>query len=339
MGKYFLGIDLHKEYAFFSLIDKKRKVLFQKRVPLERKTLLQEIEALPQGTQGVVEPLLSWSVLKELFSKKKKKLFACHPLEVKALSSKKRKNDKYDSLRLAELLRVDFLPKVHIPSKNSQRLKSILMTRELLLKMKHQINQRVSSFYLGLMRKPCFERKLPPFYEKQKEILLLILSLIEKKIKEIEKELKKEYSSQRKVKILLSIPGIGLFCALSFLAWIDDEKRFPHQKAISAYSGFAPIIKESGKIKKKGGLSREGNSLLMRNFYLATLHVSQSWGYLYSFYERLRKKKGKKKARVALARKLFCLCWTLLKKKKPFRKDYPFLKKKKEVKARISTGP
>jgi transposase len=97
-------------------------------------------------------------------------------------------------------------------------------------------------------------------------------------------------------------------------------------KKLASFSGLVPSSKDSGGRIKRGKITRAGSKILRWILYEATLKVNPKWGNLYQFYQRIAKKGSKKKARVALARKLLCLCYCLLKERRYFSPDNYLLK-------------
>jgi transposase len=345
--EYFLGIDLHKDFALWTLIDESSKILFQKKVRTKPEQILKEIKSLPSNTKAVLEPVCSWEKYGQLLEENGIETKIAHPLKTKAISYNRLKNDKVDSLILAELLRTRFLPQAHLPSLKSRELKELLRMRSFLKRTQARLKQKFQEILIKLQIElpfgNIFAKKrrdylnklvLPQPYHLEKEIILDLIPKIEQKIKMINHSLKKKYQKQKDVQILTSIPGIGLLSALYFKSEIDQWKRFSSAKKIASYAGLVPCSKDSGGKTKKGRITRAGSHALRWIFYEATLTVNPQWGYLYSFYQRIAQKGSKKKARVALARKMLCLCFYLLRKGERFDPDY----ENKEAQPRLSTG-
>jgi hypothetical protein len=91
------------------LIDRERNIIFQDNVKTDKEEIVQKIKNLPPCTIAALEPVCSWRLYSEILEKNGIKTKVAHPLETKAISYNKLKNDRVDSLMLAELLRTNFL--------------------------------------------------------------------------------------------------------------------------------------------------------------------------------------------------------------------------------------
>jgi len=115
---------------------------------------------------------------------------------------------------------------------------------------------------------------------------------------------------------LQEVPGIGRLTSLAVSASIDDPRRFHRAKQVSRYSGLDPAYRESGKTKLSIGISRRSWSILRAYLFeacqIAIHRCREPWFCLQ--YERLAAKTGsKRKAICAIARRLYVLCWRMLK--------------------------
>jgi transposase len=122
-------------------------------------------------------------------------------------------------------------------------------------------------------------------------------------------------------KRLMTIPGVGCATAAAFVATIDDPERFPDGEAVASYLGLTPSVYQSGETEYRGRITKQGDKLL-RWLLVEAAHVLltrsntpcalKDWGL------RLQKEKGTGKARVAVARKLAALMFTLWKSGEDF---------------------
>jgi transposase len=136
-----------------------------------------------------------------------------------------------------------------------------------------------------------------------------MLAELTRQIKLIEESLKEGAKDSSVVHQLQTVPGVGLVTSLTYLSWIDDPSRFPDSRDIGAYLGLRPRIRRSATSEYRGGITGEGNSEL-RRLLVQSAHTLlrctqdselQRWGL--TLAERI----GKKRAVVAVARKLAVL--------------------------------
>jgi len=126
-------------------------------------------------------------------------------------------------------------------------------------------------------------------------------------------------------RIVDSLPGVGLMTMATILAETDGFSIFRSAKQLTKYAGLDVIEHQSGSLKGKTRISKQGNARLRTALYMPALALIRSKkSPLYQFYLRLiqRNAGGKKKAIVALQRKLLCLIYALWKTEKPYEPEY-----------------
>jgi transposase len=175
-------------------------------------------------------------------------------------------------------------------------------------------------------------KELSPSIQRSVQSLLRILIVIEREIKALTKEVAEVASRDEEVKLLQTIDGVGPITALAFKAEVDDPKRFENSKDVAAYIGLTPSQYSSGEVHRQGGISKKGSK---RTRYLlveaasALLTRCKVWSKLRAWGMKIQKKKGTRKATVAVARKLAVIMHRMLITKKPFERS----SEKKEIKA------
>jgi transposase len=105
----------------------------------------------------------------------------------------------------------------------------------------------------------------------------------------------------------MTVPGVGAVVAITFRSAIDDPARFAKSRAVGAHFGLTPKKYQSGETDISGGISRAGDAMVRAALYEAA-HVMLSRATRFSTLKRcalnLAKRRGLKRAKVALARKL-----------------------------------
>jgi transposase len=243
-----------------------------------------------------------------------------------------KKTDKEDALKLAHLVadRPDSrLPIVAIPSDKEMRRRKILGSyRREKENRDRGINQLHGLFVhegiTTVVRKDLATDKarrervkeLEGEEGREAEHLVAVLKLQEERIEELEKEMAEESKGDKDIERLEGIPGVGPKIAFAFVSYINGE-RFENGSQVANYLGLVPRVYISGSIIRYGGITKRGNG------YLRALLVQGAWavtwsrkgGALRERYEYMTKEKGigKKKAIVAIARRLGVLMYTLMK--------------------------
>ena len=249
-------------------------------------------------------------------------------------SNVKRKTDKDDALKLARMASMNELKAVHMPSEEQREFRSLVKYRKTLdrriCKMKctirswfvnHGISidtgekawntgrKRIDSF-----RKPLSECDSNELWRAELDIELTQLDALTAQHDLVVKKLEAIGKNDPRIGRVMSIPGVGPRTAEILVACIDDPHRFASGREVSAYFGLVPRQYQSGETDRNGRITKRGNPLAR------TILVECAWASLRynpwakSIYERVcgKQRTRKKKAAVALARKIAVLAWALM---------------------------
>ncbi len=240
-----------------------------------------------------------------------------------SVKARRVKTDKADALALAEMLRTGWYSAVHVKSEESHRLKALLGARDQLVRTKRALGNQVR----GLLRP--FGIRLPsrqgtkkfdaaaheavrhdPVLSASATALLEALAAVESQIARLDDRLKELARRSEVCWRLMSVPGVGPIVALAFMAAIEDVGRFRRMRDIGVYLGLTPKRYQSGETDGVLGISRQGDAMARHYLYeaanvlLTTVRRAsplKSWGL------KLLKRRGPKRARVSVARKLAAL--------------------------------
>ena len=163
-------------------------------------------------------------------------------------------------------------------------------------------------------QKPELEPVLAPLIES--------LEALEVQIKRSSRALAAAAAAEPVAVRLMSVPGVGPICALTYKSAIEDPERFKRGEDAGAFAGLAPRRNQSGERDVRGRISKAGDPMLRSALYEAANSLLvrvkrpcalQAWG------KRLAETKGAKRARVAVARKLAILLHRLWRSETEFR--------------------
>lgn len=146
------------------------------------------------------------------------------------------------------------------------------------------------------------------------------IRFLDQKIKEFDSKINHNLKGmQKEMEILMSIPGVGFTTAAAVMAEIGNIEEFSKPKKLVGWSGLAPAINESAGKSSNGHITKKGNKFLRTILVLAANSIAIGRpNKLRFFYQRIKAKKGHKKAIVALARKLVSIMHHLLKFKEMY---------------------
>src|SRR5215813_5253806 len=246
------------------------------------------------------------------------------PAEIKAKRVKKQKFDRQDAQLLLQLMLEKRFPRIWVPDAENRDLRQLLWHRHRLVQMRTRVMNQLHVVPLneGLQRKKALWRPagrkelesiaLAPWASRRRQDLLDLLDQLTPKIQELTHALEEEVEKRPVTRRLMTHPGVGPLTALAYELVIGTPERFHCGKQIASYIGLVPEEKSSGDRRRLGHISKQGNVLL--RFLLVeaaqvTVRSQQEWR---SKFFHLAMRRGRKIAKVAMARKLAVhLYWML----------------------------
>jgi transposase len=141
------------------------------------------------------------------------------------------------------------------------------------------------------------------------------------------------------IKRLMSVPGVNVIVAATFLAAVGDIHRFKNQRKLVGYLGLDPRVRQSGPgPATHGHISKQGSNSARHALVEACWTAVRQPGPLHAFYQRVRARRGHSIAIVAAARKLACLFWCLLTREQDYAFAQPSLTAKKLRLLEVTAG-
>jgi len=255
--------------------------------------------------------------------------------DVRAISHARVKSDRFDARTLADLLAAGMLTPVWVPDAETSALRRRVARRASLVRQrtraKNEIHATLARCLLG--RSPVsdlFGKKGLAWLSEQQlggeesETVagcLRQIEFLDGEVAQIDQKLAEWAAGSQDAKRLMSIPGVGAGVAVTLMAAIGDISRFDSPRALVAYLGLDPKVRQSGDEQARHGrISKRGNAQARSVLVEAAWIAMRQPGPLHAFGERIRARKGGQVAAVAVARKLACLAWQLLTKSE----DYAF---------------
>jgi transposase len=253
----------------------------------------------------------------------------------------KRKTDKDDALRLAQLHLLGQLPTVTLPSSRVRQWRSLIAVRQTLVGRRVAVQNRIRALFVaqGLPAprgaKAWSESGVAGMTLQAKSLTecvpdelwrgVLELSLTEYRqvcalITQTEARLDALGKHNAAVKLLQTAPGLGPRTAEVVAAYLNDARRFQNAKQVSAYGGLVPRQHQSGEMDRRGRITKRGPALLRKLLVECAWCMVRYNAWARGIYLRLTGggQRRKKQAIVALARKILVRCWAMLRDKKPW---------------------
>jgi transposase len=250
------------------------------------------------------------------------------PKKLRVIAESVKKTDKLDAQVLAEFLARDMVPEAHRPTPRQREHRALARHRQYLrgcaTALKNKM-RRIAGDY-NADRKDLFSVagweslegvKLSPSDRFVLDQLRAQWRSLEGQIRDLCKRLKafaaeappRESEARAKLR---SIPGVGPMTTDVVVSELGDVGRFRSGKAACAYAGLAPRVRQSGGKGKDLGITKEGSPLLRWALVEASWRVIRQSAAWRRVYEGIKERSGGKKAIVAVARRLLCVMYAML---------------------------
>src|SRR4051794_10089326 len=139
------------------------------------------------------------------------------------------------------------------------------------------------------------------------------VEFLDAKIAAVERLIARQALSWPEIRRLMTVPGVNLICAATFIAAVGRPERFLTSRKLVAYLGLDPKVRQSDEGPARSGrISKRGSASARWALVEAAWSVILQPGPLHAFYDRTRDRHGHGKAIVATARKLAVLFWCML---------------------------
>jgi transposase len=274
---------------------------------------------------------------------------ACHVANTASEAWKfkhaKRKTDKDDALRLAQLFALGQLPTVTVPPPATRQWRALIAGRQALVGRRVAVQNRVRAILvgqglpaprgakawaelglegIGQLAKPLAECGPDELWRGLLDLALVELRQVRQLADQAEARLDQLARESDAVRLLETTPGVGPRTAEAVVAYLHEPGRFESGKQVSAYVGLVPRQYQSGELDRRGRITRRGPALLRKLLVECAWVMLRYNSWARAVYQRLSRGKARKKqAIVALARKLLVRCWAMLRDRAPWRDSPP----------------
>lgn len=319
---YFVGLDVSLRSVAVCVMDANGKRIFERAVVCEIEEIQACLHDLPQRSCRI--GFESGAMSQYLFFGLKKAGFDVVCMEARqvnaALSAMRNKTDKTDARGIANVLRSGWFNPVHMKSREAHAVRALLSSRKAVqrkcIDLANEVRGLFRVFGLRLpsrIDQASFDERVRPIIEADPDLSQALLPLLDARAmlysayRELDRRVKRAASHDEICMRFMAIPGVGPIAALTFRAAVDDPARFTSSRTVAAHFGLTPRRYQSGEVDNPGRISKAGdrdvrsrlyaaaNAMMMRS--VASSEI-KSWGL------RLMRRKGRRRAVVAVARKL-----------------------------------
>jgi transposase len=318
---YFAGLDVSVKEASVCIVDDAGKIVREARVASEPEALLQVLTNTIYRCKRVgleAGPLSQW--LYSALAEAGLPVICVETRHMRTmLKAQINKTDRNDARGIAQMMRVGLYRPVHVKTLRSQKLRVLLTHRKLLqskaIAIENDLRATLRNFGLkvGMIGTVKFETRVRELVQNLPDLAVLVepLLIVRRTLREqiiiLHRRLLAVVRDDDVCRRLMTTPGVGPVVALTYRATVDVPTRFRNSKAVGAVFGLTPSKHQSGEIDRMGGISKCGDAMMRTVLFEAAqsmLTRTIKWSWLKAWGMKIAKRRGMKRAIVAVARRM-----------------------------------
>ncbi|MCX5846801.1 MAG: IS110 family transposase, partial [Deltaproteobacteria bacterium] len=316
---YYIGMDIHKKTISYCVKKIDGTMVQQGKIAAERKALHEWMAGLPGPWCGAMEATIFTGWVYDFLKPHAVDLKVAHPEMLKAITAAKKKNDRADAEKIADLLRVNLLPECYMLSEELRELRRILRYRNMIVRTAVRMKNKMSGLLMETgaiySKRRLHGRKyfgdllerVEDVPASVKDLLKLSrnsLEMFEAVQKKLVKTLREDKLIRDRVQRLMSIKGVGEVMALTWVLEIGEPSRFHSARQAISYCGLCSAQRESAGKEQRGPISKKRNKHL-QTVLIEAAKLAPRWNpQLAALHEKDVARGNSNQATISVARKL-----------------------------------
>jgi transposase len=332
----YVGLDVHSRQSSLCILNSSGGLVNRCEVKGPRSAVVQRLRQLNEPFNLCYEASCGYGHLYEQVRPLARHVAVAHPAKLRLIFGSKRKNNRFDAEKLAKLLLLDVVPQVHVPNIDVRAWRSLIHLRQRLLSQrvmaKNQIravlreNDLAGAKWLWSKKQLAWLQalELHPSAMLRLEMNIEELASLKAKIERVEKELAVYADKHPAVRLLMTIPGVGIRTAETFVAWVDDITRFRRTSQLGCYFGLVPCQDASADKNRLGHITRDGPPVMRKLITEATWTAIKRCPAFGRFFERVTAGKAERRkiALIATAHRLIRVMGAMMRSGEAYDANY-----------------
>ena len=319
MKVYYIGMDVHKKNISYCIKTKSGEIVSQGNIASNRESLRQWVAGLPKRWIGAMEATLFSGWIYDYLKPYAFELKIANPQMLKAIISSKKKNDRIDAQKIADLLRCNLLPECFMSAEKTRELRRVLRYRNFMVREAVRMKNKMSGLFMeagAIYSKKRLHGKKYFFdlLERVEDVPDSVIDLLRfsrsnyEMFNNVQKKLMDALNHEPliadRVQRLMTIDGVGEVTALTWVLEVGDPMRFGAIGQAISYCGLCSAQRESAGKNHRGPISKQRNKHL-QTVLIEAAKLAPRWNVqLAEVHEREVKKGNCNRATLAVARKL-----------------------------------
>jgi transposase len=323
-----IGADYHPAFQQIAFVDTETGELQERRLQHREEAEKFYRDLAAQGIKMRVGMEASGQArwFERLLAELNVELWIGDAAEIRRKRERKQKTDRLDAQHILRLLLKDDFPRIWVPSWENRDLRQLLWHRHRMVQARTRIMNQLQAVALneGLRckkrlwgeagREQLEAFRLAPWASRRRRDLLELLDRLNPTITELTQTIEQEVEKCPEAQRLMTHPGVGPLTALAFVLIIGTAERFQCGKQIASYLGLVPLEESSGNRRRLGHITKQGNALLRFLLVEAAQVSARSIPEWRNKYFHLAMRRGRKIAKVAMARRLAVQMFWMMRK-------------------------
>jgi transposase len=346
-----IGLDVHRDFCEVAIVEA-GEVRSAGRIETTPEALELFAQSLCVSDRVVLEVTGNAWEIARIIEPHVGQVLVVHPGDT-GIRQARAKTDRLDARALARLLAAGSLDGLWMPDEQTRTLRRRLARRSQLVRARTRAKNECHAVLVRrLITKPAVsdlfglagrrwlrELELPVEERETVDGCLRQIDFLDAEIAEVEKQVAADALGSPEIKRLMTVPGVNVIVAATFLAAVGDSGRFRTPRRLVGYLGLDPRVRQSGNTPATHGrISKQGSAPARHALVEAAWSVVRQPEPLRAFYQRIRARRGHQVAVVAAARKLACLFWCMLTREQDYAYAQPSLTKKKLRRLELTAG-
>ncbi len=329
---HYIGLDVHKKWIFYCVKVKDGTLMEEGRIQATRVAVRSWAAQRSEPWMGGLEATLFSGWIYDELKPYAAELKVAHPAMLKAIAAAKKKNDRIDAGKIADLLRCDLLPQCYMAPGWIRELRRMLRYRNLVVSQAVRLKNRIAGLLMEegvsydrerLHGKRYFAELLDSLETPASVLELLRLSrasveMFQAVERRLIRELEGNARLQARVKRLRTIRGVGVVLALTWALEVAEVERFGSIRRAVSYCGLTSAQRESAGKQSRGPISKQRNRHL-QTILIEAAKLAPRWNpQLAALHERELARGNRNRATLAVARKLVTYLMAVDRSGQPF---------------------
>jgi transposase len=329
----YIGFDIHKKTISYCIKEIDGTIREEGVIEASRPGLRDWVAQRPRNWVGAMEATLFTGWIYDELKPQAAALKVAHPAMLKAIAASKKKNDRVDAEKIADLLRCDLLPECYMAPTHIRELRRMLRYRNLIVGEAVRMKNKIAGLLMEtgtiynkkrLHAEEYFSELLESVEEVPESVIQLLklsrgaLEMFRSVERQLRRWLRHEPRLKERVELLKTIPGVGDIVALTWVLEVGEVQRFSSIANAISYCGLCSAQRSSAGKDQRGPISKQRNRHL-QTILIEAGKLAPRWNpQLAAVHERELTRGSRNRATLAVARKRVAYLVAVDRSGKPF---------------------